>query len=92
MFILDEPTTGLHADDVRRLLGVLRQLVDAGNSVLVIEHHLDVMRSADWLVDLGPDGGAGGGEIVACGTPDQVAACRVSHTGKWLRDTSAVVE
>ncbi|MEM9186709.1 MAG: excinuclease ABC subunit UvrA [Planctomycetota bacterium] len=85
LYLLDEPTTGLHSDDVRRLLGVLGQLVDAGNTVLVIEHHLDVMKSADWLIDLGPDGGAGGGQVVATGTPEEVARCEASHTGRWLR-------
>ncbi|MEM8866372.1 MAG: ABC-ATPase UvrA, partial [Planctomycetota bacterium] len=86
LYLLDEPTTGLHADDVRRLLGVLNQLVDAGNTVLVIEHHLDVMKSADWLIDLGPDGGIGGGQIIATGTPETVAKCEASHTGRWLRE------
>lgn len=85
LFILDEPTTGLSLDDVRKLLAVLQQLVDAGNSVLVIEHHLDVMKCADWVIDLGPDGGAGGGQIVAAGTPEEVAACDASYTGRWLK-------
>lgn len=84
-YLLDEPTTGLHSDDVRRLLGVLNQLVDAGNTVLVIEHHLDVMKSSDWIIDLGPDGGAGGGELVVAGTPEEVARCEASYTGQWLR-------
>lgn len=85
LYLLDEPTTGLHSDDVRRLLGVLNQLVDAGNTVLVIEHHLDVMKCADWLIDLGPEGGAGGGQVVAAGTPETVAECEASHTGRWLQ-------
>ena len=85
-YLLDEPTTGLHIDDVRRLLDVLHQLVDAGNTVLVIEHHLDVMKSADWLIDLGPDGGHAGGNIVATGTPEEVAQCEASHTGRHLRE------
>jgi len=85
-YLLDEPTTGLHVDDVRRLLDVLHQLVDAGNTVLVIEHHLDVMKSADWLIDLGPDGGHAGGAVVATGTPEEVAQCEASHTGRWLRN------
>ncbi|WP_231934308.1 excinuclease ABC subunit UvrA [Botrimarina colliarenosi] len=85
LYLLDEPTTGLHADDVRRLLGVLGRLVDAGATVLVIEHHLDVMRQADWIVDLGPDGGAGGGRIVAAGTPEHVAAKGPGPTSEWLR-------
>jgi excinuclease ABC subunit A len=85
MYILDEPTTGLHSDDIRRLLDVLRRLVDAGNSMLVIEHNLDVIKTADWVIDLGPEGGAGGGRIVAAGTPEEVAACDASHTGQFLR-------
>lgn len=85
MILLDEPTTGLHVDDVSRLVRVLQQLTDAGNSVLVIEHNLDVLKVADYLIDLGPDGGDKGGEVVACGTPEQVAACASSYTGQFLR-------
>ena len=85
LYILDEPTTGLHADDIKRLLAVLHQLVDLGNTVLVIEHNLDVIKTADWLIDLGPEGGAAGGEIVAVGTPEEVAKCERSHTGRWLQ-------
>ena len=85
LFLFDEPTTGLHFDDVRVLLKVFQRLVDAGHSVLVIEHNLDVMKSADWIIDLGPDAGDQGGRIVAAGTPEQVAACPESHTGKALR-------
>ncbi|WP_029214746.1 excinuclease ABC subunit UvrA [Kallotenue papyrolyticum] len=85
LYILDEPTTGLHFADVERLLQVLHRLVDAGNSVLVIEHHLDVIKNADWIIDLGPEGGAAGGELVVAGTPEQVAACAASHTGQALR-------
>jgi len=85
LYILDEPTTGLHFDDLRKLLHVLDRLVDAGNTVVVIEHNLDVIRAADWVIDLGPEGGAGGGRIVAVGTPEQVAACDASHTGRFLR-------
>jgi excinuclease ABC subunit A len=86
LYILDEPTTGLHLDDVKKLLVVLNRLVDAGNTVLVVEHHLDVIKTADWVIDLGPEGGAAGGEIVAEGTPEQVAQSVGSYTGKFLRD------
>jgi excinuclease ABC subunit A len=85
LYVLDEPTTGLHFEDVRHLLGVLERLVAAGNSVLVVEHNLDVIRASDWLVDLGPEGGAGGGRVVAEGTPEEVAAVAGSHTGRFLR-------
>lgn len=84
LYILDEPTTGLHFEDIRKLLSVLNRLVEAGNSVLVIEHNLDVIKSADWLIDLGPEGGAGGGRILAAGTPEQVAEVEGSHTGRYL--------
>jgi excinuclease ABC subunit A len=86
LYILDEPTTGLHLDDVKKLLAVLNRLVDAGNTVLVVEHHLDVIKTADWIVDLGPEGGEAGGEIVAEGTPEQVAQTEGSYTGKFLRE------
>ncbi|HVZ48129.1 MAG TPA: excinuclease ABC subunit UvrA [Gemmatimonadaceae bacterium] len=85
LYILDEPTTGLHFEDVRMLLDVLHRLVDRGNTVLVIEHNLDVIKTADWVVDLGPDGGARGGTIVAAGTPEDVAAAAASHTGQYLK-------
>ena len=85
IYILDEPTTGLHADDVRKLLEVLQRLVDAGNTVVVIEHNLDVIKCADWLIDLGPEGGDGGGTIVVTGTPETVAACEASYTGQYLK-------
>ncbi|MDE0369983.1 MAG: excinuclease ABC subunit UvrA [bacterium] len=85
-YILDEPTTGLHFEDTRKLLEVLHRLVDTGNTVVVIEHNLDVVRSADWIIDLGPEGGDEGGRIVASGTPEQVAAVPESYTGKFLRD------
>jgi excinuclease ABC subunit A len=84
IYMLDEPTTGLHFDDVRRLLGVLQRLVDVGNTVLVIEHNLDVIKSADWIVDLGPEGGDGGGSVVAEGPPEHVAKTEGSHTGRFL--------
>ena len=84
--MLDEPTTGLHFEDVRKLLLVLNSLVDKGNTVLVIEHNLDVIRCADWIVDLGPEGGSGGGTIVAEGTPETVAKVADSHTGKFLAE------
>ncbi len=86
LYVLDEPTTGLHLDDVRRLLGVLQRLVDAGNTVLVVEHHLDVIKCADWVLDLGPEGGEAGGELVAEGPPEAVAQVAASYTGKYLRD------
>ena len=85
IYILDEPTTGLHADDVRKLLDVLQRLVDAGNTVLVIEHNLDVIKCADYLIDLGPEGGVGGGTVVAVGTPEQIAAVPESYTGQYLK-------
>ncbi len=85
IYILDEPTTGLHADDVRKLLEVLQRLVDTGNTVVVIEHNLDVIKCADWLIDLGPEGGDGGGTIVVTGTPETVAACEASYTGRYLK-------
>ena len=84
-YILDEPTTGLHMADVHKLIEVLQRLVDAGNTVLVIEHNLDVIKVADYIVDLGPEGGSGGGQIVACGTPEQIAACPESFTGQYLK-------
>jgi excinuclease ABC subunit A len=85
IYLLDEPTTGLHFDDVRRLLTVLSRLVDQGNTVLIIEHNLDVIKTADWLIDLGPEGGSGGGLVVAEGSPEDVAAVDASHTGRFLR-------
>jgi len=84
LYVLDEPTTGLHFADIADLLGVLNRIVDAGNSVIVIEHNLDVVRSADWIIDLGPEGGAGGGDVMATGTPADIAAVPQSHTGKYL--------
>ncbi len=85
VYILDEPTTGLHAEDVRRLIEVLQRLTDGGNTVIVIEHNLDVIKVADWVIDLGPEGGDGGGTLVAAGTPEEIAACEGSYTGKYLK-------
>jgi excinuclease ABC subunit A len=85
LYLLDEPTTGLHFHDVAKLLEVLCKLRDAGNTLVVIEHHLDVIKSADWIIDLGPEGGAAGGEVVAVGPPEQVSACAASYTGQSLR-------
>jgi excinuclease ABC subunit A len=84
LYILDEPTTGLHFEDIRKLLQVLNRLVDAGNTVLVIEHNLDVIKSADWVIDMGPEGGSGGGQLLAVGTPEEVARVKESHTGRYL--------
>jgi excinuclease ABC subunit A len=87
LYILDEPTTGLHFEDTRKLLEVLHELVDNGNTVVVIEHNLDVIKTADWLLDFGPEGGDGGGRIVATGTPEDVAANPASWTGRYLAET-----
>jgi excinuclease ABC subunit A len=85
LYLLDEPTTGLHFDDVRKLLEVLHRLTDLGNTVIIIEHNLDVVRNADWIIDLGPEGGEDGGQIVAEGTPEQIADVKGSFTGEFLR-------
>ncbi|MFZ0241006.1 MAG: excinuclease ABC subunit UvrA [Desulfobacterales bacterium] len=85
IYIMDEPTTGLHVDDIRKLLEVLNRLVEAGNTVVVIEHNLDVIKTADYLIDLGPEGGNAGGFVVACGRPEEIAGCAASHTGRWLK-------
>ncbi|HBN13838.1 MAG TPA: excinuclease ABC subunit UvrA, partial [Pseudohongiella sp.] len=85
LYILDEPTTGLHFDDIQQLLTVLHRLRDQGNTIVVIEHNLDVIKTADWIVDLGPEGGSGGGEIIAEGTPEEVAKMKHSHTGRFLK-------
>ncbi|MGO2563114.1 MAG: ATP-binding cassette domain-containing protein, partial [Pseudoalteromonas nigrifaciens] len=86
LYILDEPTTGLHFADIEQLLVVLHRLRDHGNTIVVIEHNLDVIKTADWVIDLGPEGGAGGGEILIAGTPEQVAECERSHTGRYLKE------
>jgi excinuclease ABC subunit A len=86
VYVLDEPTTGLHFEDVRKLLEVLNGLVDKGNTVIVIEHNLDVVKSADWIIDLGPEGGSGGGKVIATGTPEKIAQVKGSHTGLYLRE------
>ncbi|HPE05954.1 MAG TPA: ATP-binding cassette domain-containing protein, partial [Thauera sp.] len=85
LYILDEPTTGLHFQDIEMLLAVLQRLREHGNTIVVIEHNLDVIKTADWLVDMGPEGGGGGGTVVCCGTPEEVAAHPASHTGRHLR-------
>ena len=85
VYILDEPTTGLHTDDIKKLLNVLNTLVETGNTVIVIEHNLDVIKTADWILDVGPEGGEGGGMIVASGTPEQIIKTPASHTGRFLR-------
>jgi excinuclease ABC subunit A len=86
LYILDEPTTGLHFEDIRKLLSVLQRLVSQGNTVIVIEHNLDVVKTADWIVDLGPEGGDAGGEVVAVGSPEDVAAHPASYTGRFLAE------
>ena len=91
MFIFDEPTTGLHTDDVAKLLQVLQRLCDGGNTVLVIEHNLDVIKTADWVIDMGPEGGAGGGTVVGQGTPEDIAEVEASYTGRFLAEALAPV-
>ena len=90
MYILDEPTTGLHFADIEKLLGVLQRLADGGNTIVVIEHNLDVIKSADWIIDMGPEGGSGGGRVIATGTPEEVAANPDSSTGFYLRQVLPV--
>ena len=89
LYVLDEPTTGLHFADTERLVAVLHRLVDLGNTVVTIEHNLDIVRAADWVIDLGPEGGAGGGRLVAAGPPAHVARSETSHTGRFLRELSS---
>src|SRR5690606_29347369 len=85
LYVLDEPTTGLHFQDIAQLLEVLYQMRDQGDTIVVIEHNLDVIKTADWIIDLGPEGGSGGGEVIATGPPEAIAAEERSHTGRWLR-------
>src|SRR5690349_22063685 len=85
LYVMDEPTTGLHLDDIRKLAQVFDRLVDAGHTLILIEHNMDVIKLADWVIDLGPEAGSGGGEVVAMGRPEEVAAVESSHTGEWLR-------
>ncbi len=92
IYILDEPTTGLHTEDVSKLIGILQRLCDGGNTVVVIEHNLDLIKTADYLIDLGPEGGDGGGTVVATGTPEQVAACKESHTGAFLKEKLCITD
>ena len=89
LYILDEPTTGLHFHDINQLLGVIMRLRDQGNTIVVIEHNLDVIKVADWVIDMGPEGGAGGGRVVATGSPEAVAKNKRSHTGHFLKDVLA---
>jgi len=86
LYLFDEPTTGLHFDDIRKLMDAFNALVEEGHSVIIVEHNLDVLKGADWIVDLGPEGGVNGGEVVAAGTPEDLAAIGESHTGRWLRE------
>ena len=86
LYVLDEPTTGLHFEDIKVLLGVLGKLVDEGNTIIIIEHNLDILKSCDWILDMGPDGGEGGGRIVACGTPEDLALDPESVTGPFLKE------
>ena len=86
VFILDEPTTGLHTDDVKKLISILQRIVDNGDTVIIIEHNLDMIKVADYIIDLGPEGGDFGGEIIAKGTPEQVSKCEKSYTGQYLKE------
>jgi excinuclease ABC subunit A len=90
IYVLDEPTTGLHFEDVNKLLGVLKRLVESGNTVIVIEHNLDVIKSTDWVIDMGPEGGFRGGTVVAEGTPEEVAKVKASYTGQYLAELLAL--
>jgi excinuclease ABC subunit A len=86
LYILDEPTTGLHFADVKQLMEVIEKIVAKGNSVVIIEHNMDVIRMADYIIDLGPEGGTGGGTVVATGTPEEIASCKSSYTGRFLKE------
>ncbi len=86
MYVLDEPSVGLHAADVHRLITVLQKLVDQGNSVIIIEHNLDIIKVSDYIIDLGPEGGDRGGRVIAVGTPEKIAKCEASYTGQYLKD------
>ena len=86
LYILDEPTTGLHFEDIRVLMTVLNRLVDKGNTVIVIEHNLDVIKMADYIIDMGPEGGKGGGQLLSCGTPEEVACCDKGYTPKFIKE------
>jgi excinuclease ABC subunit A len=86
LYVFDEPTTGLHFDDINKLLGAFRQLIAAGSSIVIIEHNLDVIKCSDWIIDLGPEGGDRGGEVVVTGPPEAIIACSESYTGRYLRD------
>ncbi|HIM09220.1 TPA: excinuclease ABC subunit A, partial [Candidatus Poribacteria bacterium] len=86
LYVMDEPTTGLHFEDIQKLLNVINRLVNKGNTIVIIEHNMDVIKSADWIIDLGPEGGKEGGYLIAMGTPEEVASIDQSHTGLFLRD------
>ena len=90
IFILDEPTTGLHTDDIKKLLVILQRIVDNGDTVIVIEHNLDVIKTADYIIDLGPDGGDGGGEVIATGTPEEITKEKKSYTGEFLKNKLSI--
>jgi excinuclease ABC subunit A len=92
LYLLDEPTTGLHPEDERKLIDVLHRLVDGGNTAIVIEHELDLVKNADHVIDLGPEGGENGGDLVAAGTPEEIAEVEASHTGRYLRDLLPTVD